>query len=239
MSIMTRFCKFWRRPGSPVVWSGLLCFVWLAMTCLTYATGGSDLDTLIDRIQASYDRSAALTADFVQVSTLTSLDRQQTSAGRLFIEKPHSIRWEYTQPDAQTILYDGNLLRIYTPKRHQVLQSPIDENSRSDVALLFLAGVGKLRQAFVITPLADTAASTKQLRLLPRSRQAGFTELHIAVHPKSYFIEQLTIYDTIGNITEIRLSALETHTKLPPQTFELVLPPNTEILTPKDVSGQR
>jgi outer membrane lipoprotein carrier protein len=206
---------------------------------LTSVADAAELDTLIDRIQASYDQTAALTADFVQVATLTSIDRQQSSAGRLFIEKPYYIRWEYTQPDAQTILYDGNLLRIYTPKRRQVLQSPIDENSRSDVALLFLAGIGKLREAFTIMPLAHTETNSGRLRLLPRSRQAGFTELHIAVNPKSYLIEKLTIYDTIGNVTDIRLNALETHTALPPQTFELVLPPNTEILTPKDVSGQR
>jgi outer membrane lipoprotein carrier protein len=225
-------------PGRiPLVLSG--CLLWLSMACFIQTAEGADLDALIDRIQASYDRTAALTADFVQVATLASIDRQQTSTGRLFIEKPHFIRWEYTQPDTQTILYDGNLLRIYTPKRRQVLQSPVDENSRSDVALLFLAGIGKLREAFVITPLDTTETKNNQLRLQPRSRQAAFTELHIAVNPQSYLIEKLTIYDTIGNVTDIRLQAIQTPAALPPQTFELSLPPNTEILTPKDVSGQR
>jgi outer membrane lipoprotein-sorting protein len=203
------------------------------------AADGVDLETVIQRIQASYDRTAALTADFVQLATLTSIDRQQISTGRLSIEKPHYIRWEYVQPEAQTILYDGNLLQIYTPKRGQVLQSPIDENNRGDVALLFLAGVGKLREAFTITPLDPTASPLQHLRLLPRSRQAAFTELHITVNPTSYFIEHLKIYDTIGNVTDISLNTLTTHTALPPKTFALDLPPHTEILTPKDVSGQR
>jgi chaperone LolA len=223
----------WRVPG------GFLLLLWLGIVCLSPAADGADLDTLVERIQASYDRTAALTADFTQVATLTSIDRQQTSAGRLFVEKPYFIRWEYTQPETQTIFYDGNLLRIYTPKRRQVLQSPVDEKSRGDVALLFLAGVGKLRDAFTITPLATTATHHQQLRLVPRSRQAGFTELHITVNPQSYLIEKLVIYDTIGNTTDIRLHALQTHAGLPPQTFELVLPPDTEILTPKDVSGER
>jgi outer membrane lipoprotein carrier protein len=239
MFTTTLFRKPYLMQKSPVVCGGCCLLLWLGVACLAYAADTAELDTLINRIQASYDKTTALTADFVQVATLTSIDRQQTSTGRLSVEKPHYIRWEYTQPDAQTILYDGNLLRIYTPKRQQVLQSPIDENSRSDVALLFLAGIGKLREAFMITPLANTETSAKQLRLVPRSRQAGFTELHVAVNPKSSLIEKLTIYDTIGNVTDIRLNALETHTALPPQTFELILPPNTEILTPKDVSGQR
>jgi outer membrane lipoprotein carrier protein len=215
----------------------LLLLIWTA--CIPGTSDALDLDVLIDRIQANYDRTRALTADFVQVAILTSIDRQQRSAGHVSIEKPHFIRWEYTLPDAQTILYDGITLRIYTPKRRQMLQSTIDEDQRRNVALLFLAGMGKLRETFTITPLPTTDVSMQSLRLLPRSRQASFTELHIAVNTQSYFIEQLTIHDTIGNVTDIRLSSLQVHQALPPQTFELTLPPQTEILTPTDVTGRR
>jgi outer membrane lipoprotein carrier protein len=218
-------------------WWLLILLMWMAPIPRTSAA--LDLDVLIDRIQANYDRTRALTADFVQVATLTSIDRQQTSAGHVSIEKPHSIRWEYTLPDAQTILYDGTTLRIYTPKRRQMLQSTIDEDERRNVALLFLAGMGKLRETFTITPLPKTDGSVQSLRLLPRSRQASFTELHIAVNTQSYFVEQLTIHDTIGNVTDIRLSSLQVHRALPPQTFELTLPPQTEILTPTDITGRK
>jgi chaperone LolA len=205
------------------------------------ASGGSDEDvnTLTDHIQENYDRTQALTAEFLQIATLTSIDQQQTSAGRLYIEKPHHIRWEYTQPDAQTILYDGSLLRIYTPRRRQVLQSKIDEDNRRNVALLFLAGVGKLREVFTISLLPNTRTGSRRLRLLPHSSQASFTELQIIVNSDSYFIEDLIIHDTIGNITEIRLETLQIYAALPPQTFELVLPPDTEVLTPTDFSGQK
>jgi chaperone LolA len=189
-------------------------------------------------MQESYDRMRALTADFVQVATLTSIGKQQTSAGRVYIEKPHYIRWEYTQPDSQTILYDGSMLRIYTPKRQQVLQSVVNEDNRRNVALLFLAGVGKLREAFTITPLSADV-HVQYLRLRPRFHQASFTELRIAVSTQSYFVKELTIYDTIGNITDIRLSSLQMHQALPPHTFELVLPPQTEILTPAELGGQK
>ena len=206
----------------------------------TYGSNNeSDAHSLIDSIQSNYDRTHALTAEFVQIATLTSIDRRQTSEGRLFIEKPYHIRWEYTQPDSQTILYDGKILRIYTPRRQQVLQSKIDEDNRSNVALLFLAGVGKLRETFNITLLPNTELGMKRLRLLPLSPQASFTELQIAVNATNYFIEQLTIHDTIGNITEIRLRALATHAALPTQTFELILPPHTEVLTPTDFSGPK
>lgn len=225
--------------GKCVVGLGSALFVLCWLLRGITGAAAADLEALVDRIQASYDRTTALTADFVQVATLTTLDRQQTSSGRLSIEKPYYIRWEYTQPDAQTILYDGNVLRIYTPKRRQLLQSPIDEKSRSDVALLFLAGVGKLRDAFTIMPLANAAVPLRQLRLMPRSRQAAFTELHITVHPTSYLIEKLVIHDAIGNITDIHMTNLITQNALPAQTFELRVPPDTEILSPKDVSGQR
>jgi outer membrane lipoprotein-sorting protein len=190
-------------------------------------------------MQQTYERTGALTARFDQTATLTSLNRQQTSAGQLYIEKPHSIRWEYTQPDAQTILYDGTTLRIHTPKRRQLLQSTIDESNRTNVALLFLAGIGKLRDAFEVTSLSSPEPQLAHLLLMPRSSQAGFSELHIAVNTRTYFVEKLLIHDNIGNLTEIRLSSLESHTALPAKTFELALPPDTEILTPTDFTGHK
>jgi outer membrane lipoprotein carrier protein len=224
------------RQAMVLGWMALLLLVWMVISSNADTL---DLNTLVDRVQANYDSTHALTANFVQVATLTSIDRQQTSSGQVSIEKPHYIRWEYTQPDSQTVLYDGALLRIYTPKRQQVLQSTIDEDDRRNVALLFLAGVGTLRETFTISPLSKTDDHMQYLRLLPRSRQASFTELHIAVNTQNYFVEKLTIHDTIGNITDIHLSSLQVHQALPPQTFDLVLPPQTEILTPTDLSGQR
>jgi outer membrane lipoprotein carrier protein len=209
------------------------------MTSVSIYSQTPDLNTLLDKIQQTYERTRALTAHFDQVATLTSLNRQQTSSGRVYIEKPHSIRWEYTQPDAQTILYDGTTLRIYTPKRHQLLQSVVDENNRTNIALLFLAGVGKLRESFAVTLLLSPEPQLVYLLLMPRSSQAGFAELHIAVNTQSYFVEKLLIHDSIGNLTEIRLSSLESPTALPAKTFELAIPPDTEILTPTDFTGRK
>ena len=209
------------------------------MTSVSIYSQTPDLNTLLDKIQQTYERTRALTAHFDQVATLTSLNRQQTSSGRVYIEKPHSIRWEYTQPDAQTILYDGTTLHIYTPKRHQLLQSVVDENNRTNIALLFLAGVGKLRESFAVTVLESPEPQLVYLLLMPRSSQAGFSELHIAVNTQSYFVEKLLIHDSIGNLTEIRLSSLESPTGLPAKTFELAIPPDTEILTPMDFTGPK
>jgi outer membrane lipoprotein carrier protein len=198
-----------------------------------------NLDNLVNQLQATYDKTTALTADFVQIATLSSINRHQTSAGRLFIAKPSSIRWEYTQPAAQTIIYDGSLLQIYTPQRQQILQSPISAQDRGNVALLFLAGVGKLRETFKIESL-DTDETTKpQLRLLPHSPQASFKELHITINTETFFIEKITIHDTINNVTNIHMYSLTMHKTLPVQTFKLDVPAGTEIITPSDFSNPK
>jgi outer membrane lipoprotein carrier protein len=213
--------------------------IWLL--CLAIGVAGAiaecgalEIDALVDRVQDTYDRVQALTADFEQVATLSSINRRQVSSGRLYVEKPHWIRWQYDRPEKQTILYDGAVLQIYTPKRQQLLQSAVDANDRSNVAFLFLAGVVKLRDVFVITALPESEAGQTLIRLLPRSPLAGFTELRAAVNPQNYLIEGLWILDPIGNLTEIRLSSLNLHTALPPSTFELDVPPDAEILSPAD-----
>lgn len=193
-------------------------------------------EALLERVQQTYEQIPALSAEFVQVATLSTLNREQTSSGHMYIQKPHAIRWEYTHPDSQTILYKDNQLQIYTPKRKQVLQSIIAEKDRNSVALLFLAGVGTLQQSFTTTSLPSPEDTVSRLRLVPRSPQAGFTELHITVNRQSAFIESLTIHDHIGNRTHIRFVALQPHPSLPADTFELTLPPDTEILAQPGLS---
>ena len=194
---------------------------------------------MVDKVQGTYDSIQALTADFEQVATLSSINRRQVSSGRLYIEKPHWIRWEYDRPDRQTILYDGAVLQIYTPRRQQVLLSAVDANARSNVAFLFLAGVVKLREVFSVSALPETEVQQTLIRLLPRSPLAGFTELRAAVNPKTYLIEGLWIYDPIGNLTEIRLSSMNLHETLPSSTFELDVPADAEILSPGDFANPR
>jgi len=199
----------------------------------------NDLDGLLDRVQHTYEQIRALSADFVQVATLTTLNREQISSGRVYIQKPYAIRWEYSQPDAQTILYKDNTLRIYTPKRKQVLQSMVRDDDRSNVALLFLAGIGKITDAFIVTSLPSTESRIARLRLVPRSPQAGFTELHLTVNQQSALIESLTIHDYIGNRTHIRFAALQRHPSLPAETFDLKLPADTEVISQPTFSQGR
>ena len=71
---------------------GWLALLWLCITSISSAGQTPDLDTLLNKIQQTYERTSALTAKFDQTATLTSLNRQQTSSGRVYIEKPHSIR---------------------------------------------------------------------------------------------------------------------------------------------------
>lgn len=219
------------RQSRPTQYQTVWLLIGLSLCGLAAVSWADSLDGLLDRIQQTYEQTQALSADFVQVATLTTLNREQASAGRVYIQKPHAIRWEYTQPDSQTILYKDNTLRIYTPKRKQVLQSSIKADDRSNVALLFLAGIGILKEEFTVTSLPSTENQIIRLRLVPRSLQAGFTELHLAVNQQSAFIENLTIHDHIGNRTHIRFAALQTHPSLPADTFDLRLPADTEIIS--------
>ena len=234
-------CYLWKKrqrggPQRPIFW---LLILLIGAAGHIEDCGALEIEALVDKVQGTYDRVQALTADFEQVATLSSINRRQVSSGRLYIEKPHWIRWEYDRPAKQTILYDGAVLQIYTPKRQQLLRSAVDANARSNVAFLFLAGVVKLQEVFDITALPETEAEQTFIRLLPRSPLAGFTELRAAVNPRNYLIEGLWILDPIGNLTEIRLSSLNLHTALPASTFELDVPPDAEILSHGDFGRAR
>ena len=125
------------------------------------------LEEIVRGLQQRYDQTADFTADFTQAVEVPTLGRTLESSGQVYFKRPGRMRWEFVDPDPQTIVADGETLWVYQPDQRQVLKAPFRAAFQSSTPISFLFGVGKLEDDFNPS-LVSMNAETIRLQLDPR-----------------------------------------------------------------------
>ena len=77
---------------------------------------GREVREAVKKIQARYEQTKDLQAEFRQVTKIEGFATLLTSSGNLMIKKPGRLRWDYREPDVQEIYVNGNDLMMYVPQ---------------------------------------------------------------------------------------------------------------------------
>src|SRR6267142_740979 len=143
----------------------------LTLTALALpALGAEPLSDALHRLQARYEGTRTLTADFHQIVESPALAGALESSGTLAFEKPNHMRWDYKPPDAQLVVGDGETLWIYQPDDKQVIKAPLGEAFQASTPVTFLAGLGRLDRDFTAT-LDRDEKERWVLKLVPKKDQ--------------------------------------------------------------------
>jgi outer membrane lipoprotein carrier protein len=150
------------------------------------------------------------------------------------------MRWNYTEPDPQIIVSDGQTLSIYTEKNHQLIRTPARE-LESDITYAFFAGTRNLMDDFTAesTDLPYLFSSDKELQtllLVPRQPHNQIRDVHVWFDSTG-LIHHLMITDHFDSVTELSFDNIKADS-LPPgdrKTLDEIItfpsPPGTEIIS--------
>jgi outer membrane lipoprotein carrier protein len=223
-------------------WVGLVC-VWLL--CLHQlgvcgapagqAGRASGLDELVARVQERYDRTRHLRAHFRQETRLHGFDQAQTGEGQVWILKPGMMRWDYTKPERQTIIANGETLWIYLPGDRQVIRDQVNHSLGTRTPALFLAGQARLTELFTITEKpaqGSSEAGLLQLELTPKAGALPYRQVQLGVDASSYLVQLVRFIDTLGNITSMWFSDIDTQGAVEPSLFQFQVPPGVDVIAP-------
>jgi outer membrane lipoprotein carrier protein len=195
------------------------------------AAASAKTDEAVKKLQARYDATKDFTADFTQEVDVATLGQKLKSSGQVFFKRPGKMRWEFAEPDSQTIVADGTTLWVHQPEHHQVLKAPFRAAFQSATPLSFLFGVGKLREDFNASILPDTDASGIRMKLVPKQdREIG--TIVLGVDPKSYDIVDAEVTDPLGNVTRLVFTNMKRDVGLDDAKFQFVVPPGTDVVEP-------
>ncbi len=157
------------------------------------------------------------------------MNETQDVKGRVQIKKPGKMRWVYGTPDTQILISNEKTLWLYVPGEEQATKVPVESIYSSNTPALFLAGRGKLTQTFNVESVSQED-KTILITLVPKSAEQGLARLVLQADKKNYQITGSTVYDKLGNKTEIRFNRIQVNHEIPEEQFQLKTPPGVEIL---------
>lgn len=217
-----------------VSWTGaavlltLAAFASVAAAAPPASRSSLKVDEVVRRLQQRYDATTDFTAEFTQTVDVASLGRTLTSKGRVYFKRPGRMRWEFREPEVQTIVVDGRTLWVYQPDHQQVMKTAFQAAFQSATPVTFLLGVGKLAADFRAS-LVSVGAETLSVRLEPK-QDAEIGILVLTVDRKSYDLVAAEITDPLGNVTRLAFSGLKRGVGLDDSHFTFEPPPGVDVV---------
>jgi len=209
-----------RNLGTAVALAGLLGAL------STGSAQAEELDgpAVLARVQGWLDGTRTLEGRFSQSLVSGAFGSGMEDSGRLYIERPGRMRWDYTEPEAKVALVDGRKTWLYLEEDRVLQLGSLDE--QDDLLPMLLAGEGRLAELFQASLVEGEAY---RLRLALASGSEALEEVVLTVRPPNFAIEVAEVLDPAGNRMLYRFSKLRRNKGLPAGVFEFVPPAGTEI----------
>ena len=192
--------------------------------------------TLAEALQKKYDAIKDFSADFVHVYQGGVLRKRVTESGHVLIKKPGRMRWEYQTPEQKLFVSDGVKIYSYLPQDKQVIVSTVPGSDDASTPVLFLSGKGNILRDFTSSTadpalMRDLPAGSLGLKLVPKSPQADYDWLVVAVEPGSLRIVGLVTTDAQGGRSSLSFTNLKENVGLADKSFEFKIPRGVDVVT--------
>ena len=175
--------------------------------------GGGAFDAgqraLIDRVNVYLMSIQLLTGDFVQVGS----DGRRVE-GKLYLQKPGRIRFEYNPPSPIELVADGSSVVV---RDRKLMTQDLYPLSQTPLRFLLADRIDLMKETNVISVSADDTF----LSLLIEEKQTigGTHKVLLMFNAKDTQLKQWTITDPQGFDTTVALYNLETPKRLDPAMF--------------------
>lgn len=184
---------------------------------------GSDADKAIHGADMFLSSSPTMVGDFVQ----TGADGRR-SEGKIYVQKPGKLRFEYAAPAALEVISDGtsvavNDRKLKTQQTYAIGQTPLKFLLQSKIDLKS------------DTQILNVLNSPEAMMILldDRTTFGGTSRIRLIFDPVTYELRQWQVRDPQGYETLVTLYNLDLKQKPDPALFK-ILPPNTGIDTSKN-----
>jgi outer membrane lipoprotein-sorting protein len=165
---------------------------------------------LVNRVSTYLTSVQVLTGNFVQIGP----DGRRTS-GRLFIQKPGKVRFEYDPPSPIDIIADGTQVVVRDRKLETQDLYPL---SQTPLRFLLADRIDLLQDTNVVGVTADNTYVSVQIE--EKQVLVGTSRLLMMFDSKDFKLKQWTVTDVQGYDTTIAVSNLDTSKRPNPNMFK-------------------
>lgn len=219
--------KYWFRTAIETV-----AFLGLAVAAAAAAAAAAADADPADAFAADRQALAArlqglteYTATFSQVVFGVRGEVLERSEGRVWLARPQ-FKWVVNDPYPQTLVIDGETLKLYDPDLEQLTVRPLDDALKDTPVSLLTSEAVALSDDFRILRIADEAGDSFVVE--PAGDDSLYRE--ILLHFDGGALTGLDILDHLGQRTEVRFQADDPPAPIDAATFTLEVPPGTDVV---------
>jgi outer membrane lipoprotein carrier protein len=220
---MNRFHRGWR-----LFWICIAAAVALEPAVASASENLPPLDYILKEVEKRYTGSQ-FTAEFLQESTIKTMEITDFASGRLYVRYPGMMRWEYEKPERQVIITDGKQLWIFRPQDNLVMTGNAPVFFRDGKGASFLSDISLVRKKFKIALARAEGEYLYELRMTPIERTMNVSEIRLYITPRSYNIARIVTLNDLGDDTRIDIIQPKFNVNLEPSLFSFDIPPGADV----------
>jgi len=200
------------------------------------------LENVLKQLDAQAADFHSLTADLERTKVTVVVNDKSTESGKILVRRDDKMRIELTQPDARTILRDGDNFYIYNPKIRRVEQYNLGKK-KSVVDQFLLLGFGtsgkSLTESYSIALRGEETLDNHKvllLELLPKTDEVKrqLSKIQLWLDESSWLPAQQQFFETgSGDYFIIRYKNVARNVRISDAEFKPHWPHGTTKVQPQ------
>jgi outer membrane lipoprotein-sorting protein len=200
------------------------------------------LENVLKQLDAQAAGFKSLTADLDRTKVTVVVNDKSTQSGQISVRSDGKMRIELTQPDAETILRDGDNFYIYNPKIHRVEEYNLGKK-KSVVDQFLLLGFGtsgsSLKESYTISLQGEETLDghkVVRLDLLPKTDEVRkqLSKIQLWLDESTWLPVQQQFFETgSGDYFIIKYRNVNRNARIPDSQFKPRWPRGTTRIQPQ------
>ena len=200
------------------------------------------VENVLKQMDAQAADFKSLTADMERTKVTVVVNDKSTESGRISVRRDDKMLIEVTQPDARTILRNGDIFYIYNPKIHRVEEYNIGKK-KSLVDQFLLLGFGtsgsSLKESYTVSVQGEETLDghkVVKLELLPKTDDVRkqLSRIQLWLDESTWLPLQQQFFETgSGDYFIIHYKNIDRNVRIPDLEFKPHWPRGTTKIQPQ------
>ena len=182
-------------------------------------------------VEKLYNSTNTLEATFTQ----TFIDRgrpRSVQKGTVYLSKPKKTRWQYSMPDGNWFLSDGEYSYSYEKAKNTVERERLKETDDMRIPLAFLLGTLDFQKDFGKFETRKEGANT-YIKATPKNDKLLFTDVAMLIAPDST-LRQVSVTGQDASVMQFVLEGEKRNLPVAPSLFRFTAPPGAKVVDVKE-----
>lgn len=188
---------------------------------------GEERQAMMEQIAQASQRMKTLVCDFEQRKTLSVLNDEMLSHGKMYYRNDRRLRWEYRSPYRYTFVLNDRTILMQAEDSRNV----IDVNSSGflrEIVNVMMSGINgggpaDSKRFDARYYKQETPAGLWEVHLFPLQREMKqmFASIKLTFNAKDHTVEQVEMNERGGDTTVVRLLAKQINEEIEDDTFHI------------------